>query len=100
MLPFDHIPQVILIHLAKNAVFWLNMLPHPDGMSSTHSSHYIMTGQELQYDLHVHLEFREHVETHEAFTNEMYERTLGAIYLGPNGNAQGGHWLMSLATGA
>ena len=55
---------------------------------------------ELQYDLHVHLEFGEYVQTHEDHTNEMYERTLGAICLGPNGNAQGGHWFMSLATGA
>ena len=29
----------------------------------------------------------------------MFEWTMGAIYLGPNGNHQAGHWFMSLTTG-
>ena len=56
-----------------------------------------MTGQELQYDLHVQLEFGEYIQTHEDHTNDMYEWSVRGICLGSN---QGGHWLMSLATGA
>ena len=59
-----------------------------------------MTGQELQYDLHVHLEFGEYVQTHKDHTDDMYKRTIRGICVGPRGNNQGGHWFMSLATGA
>ena len=53
MLPFKRVPQLILIHLVKNAVFWLNTLPAMDGVSSTHSPRYLLTGRELEYPLHV-----------------------------------------------
>ena len=100
MLPFKRIPRLILIHLVKNAVFWLNALPAMDGVSSTHSPRYILTGCELEYPLHVRLEFGEYVQTHEKHGNRMTDCTLGAICLGPNGNSQGGHYFMCLSTGA
>ena len=59
-----------------------------------------MTGQELQYDLQICLEFGEHVPTHEEHTNDMHERTVSGVCLGPTCNNQGGHWFMSLATGS
>ena len=90
----------MLIHLIKNTVFWLNALPARDGVSSTHSPRYLMTGQELNYNNHVRLEFGEYVQTHEEHTNNMNKRTMGAICLGPTGNQQGSHWFLSLATGA
>ena len=40
------------------------------------------------------------MQTHEEHNNEMMERTLGAICLGPTGNQQGSHWFLSLSTGA
>ena len=40
------------------------------------------------------------MQTHEEHNNEMVERTLGAICLGPTGNQQGSHWFLSLSTGA
>ena len=100
MLPFKRVPRVMLIHLIKNTVFWLNALPARDGVSSTHSPRYLMTGQELNYNNHVRLEFGEYVQTHEEHTNNMNETTMGAICLGPTGNQQGSHWFLSLATGA
>ena len=100
MLPFKHVPRLILIHLVKNAVFWLNALPARDGVSSVHSPRYLLTGRELEYPLHARLEFGEYVRTHEKHGNLMPDRTLGAICLGPNGNAQGGHYFMCLSTGA
>eukprot|EP00980_Cylindrotheca_fusiformis_P017025 scaffold5210_cov106-Cylindrotheca_fusiformis.AAC.2 len=78
----------------------MNALPAADGVSSQHSPRYLMTGRELTYDKHVRLEFGAYVQTHEEHSNDMRERTTGAICLGPTGNAQGGHWFMSLATGA
>ena len=99
MLPFKRIPCLILIHLVKNAVFWLNALPAMDGVSPTHSPRYILTGHKLEYPLHVRLEFGEYVQTHEKHGNRMTDRTLGAICLGPNGNSQGGHYFMCLSNG-
>ena len=100
MLPFKRVPRLILIHLVKNAVFWLNALPARDGVSSVHSPRYLLTGRELDYPLHVRLEFGEYLQTHEKHGNRMTDRTLGAICLGPNGNTQGGHYFMCLSTGA
>ena len=100
MLPYNRIPRTMLIHLTKTSVFWLNAFPARDGVSSKHSPRYIMTGQELSYSRHVQLEFGEYVQTHEEHTNEMMERTLGVICLGPTGNQQGAHWFLSLSTGA
>ena len=98
MLPFKRVPRLVLIHLVKNAVFWLNALPATDGVSSTHSPRYLLTGRELEYPLHVRLEFGEYVQTHEKHGNRMTDRTLGAICLGPSGNSQGGHYFMCLST--
>ena len=100
MLLFKHVPRLILIHLVKNAVFWLNALPARDGVSSIHSPRYLLTGRELEYPLHVRLEFGEYVQTHEKHGSRMTDRTLGAICLGPNGNSQGGHYFMCLSTDA
>ena len=100
MLPFKRVPRLVLIHLVKNAVFWLNALPASDGVSSVHSPRYLLTGRELEYPLHVRLEFGEYVQTHEKHGNRMTDRTVGAICLGPNGNSQGGHHFMCLSTGA
>ena len=64
------------------------------------SPRYLLTGRELEYPLHVRLEFGEYVQMHEKHGNQMTDRTLGAICLDPNGNSQGGHYFMCLSTGA
>ena len=58
-----------------------------------------MTGKQLDYNKHLRAEFGEYAQTHEEHDSDMYERTVGAICLGPTGNQQGGHYFMSLATG-
>ena len=59
-----------------------------------------MTGRELNWKKHAVMEFGAYAQCHEEHTNQMIPRTIGAICLGPTGNVQGGHWFMSLATGA
>ena len=44
ILPFKHYPKLLKIELVKNAVIWLNMLPHPDGISDNMSPRTVMTG--------------------------------------------------------
>ena len=100
MLPFTHIPILVLVQLVKNAVFWLGSFPARNGVSKEYSPRYIVTGYELDYNRHVRAEFGEYVQTHEEHSNDMKERTVGAICLGPTGNREGSHWFMNLATGA
>ena len=57
----------------RNAVFWLNGFHLQDGVSLRHSPWYLMTSEELDYNLHVCLEFGEYIQTHEEHTNEMEE---------------------------
>ena len=99
VLPFHHIPHLMLIHLMKTAVLWLNAFPQYDGVSSEHSPHYHLTRYELAYDTHAVLEFSAYIQTNEKHSNDMTHWTLGAICLGPTGNHQGGHWFMTLSSG-
>ena len=99
MLPFDYIPRLMHVHLMKNSVFWLNSFPATDGISSIHSPRYIMTGKEVDYNKHCRIEFGSYVQTHEEHGNDMGDRTLGAICLGPTGNKKGTHWFMNLLSG-
>ena len=98
-LPFSRIPCLVVVRLVSNAVFWLNAFPHPDGVSTTLSPRYLLTGRHLDYRKHVHLKIGSYAQTHEEHTNDMRARTLGAICLGPSGNEQGGHYFMCLRTG-
>jgi hypothetical protein len=100
MLPFKYIPQIVLIQLVKNVIFWLNSFPAQDGVSTTMSPRCIMTGQEIDYNKHVRLEFGEYVQTHEEHDNTMTDRMLGVICLGPTGSEHGTHWFMCVASGA
>ena len=99
VLPFRFIPRIMLVHMVKNAVLWLNAFPADDGVSDEHSPRYFLTGRELTYDKHANIEFGTYVQTHEEHDNSMGPRTLGAICLGPTGNAQGSHWFLSLTSG-
>lgn len=71
MLPFQYVPRLVLVHLIKNSVFWLNSFPAADGASSTESPRYILTGRKIRFDRHVRLEFGAYVQTHEQHTNDM-----------------------------
>jgi hypothetical protein len=99
MLSFRYLPRIVLVHLLRNAVFWLNAFPHEDGATQKYSPWYIMTGQYLSFAKHAVIEFGAYVQTHEEPTNNMGQRTMGCICLGPTGNCQGAHWFMSLSLG-
>ena len=59
-----------------------------------------MTGHTLNFQRHTRLELGAYVQTHEEHGNLMEPRTLGARCLCPTGNQQGGHWFLSLTSGA
>ena len=85
--------------LVTACVFWLNMFPPHDRVSATLSPCAIMSGFDLDYHKHCHLEFGAYVQTHEEHNNSMQSRTTRAIALQPTGNRQGGYYFMSLTTG-
>ena len=89
----------MLIELAFGQVFWLNSFPNQYGISNTLSPRTIMTGKEIDFNLHVRLAPGQYVQTHEEHTNDMNVRTLAGIALRPTGNDQGGHFFLSLPSG-
>ena len=99
LIPYNRIPKLMVRELVYWSVMWLNSFPEADGVSSEMSPREIMTGRKVSYRS-CQLEFGTYVQTHEEHNNDMTERTIGAIALRPSGNAQGGHYFMSLSTGA
>jgi phage gp36-like protein len=89
MLPFKYIPRILLIHLIKNAVFWLNTFPHEDSASQKYSPRYIMIGQQLSFKRHAAIEFGAYVQTHEEHSNDMQQRTMGVFVWDRPGTVRG-----------
>ena len=60
-----------------------------------------MTGQSLNFNKHLKLQFGDYCQVHKEDTprNSQAARTKGAICMGPSGNIQGGYFFMSLASG-
>ena len=94
MLPFRHLPRIVLIHLVKKKQ--VTALPTNDGITRTYSPQYIMTGQHMILaSKHAVIEFGAYVQTHEQHTNKnMSQRTMGCISLGPTGDQQAGRPLV------
>jgi hypothetical protein len=47
-LPFKHVPNQMVIELAKRVVFWFHAFPAKDGISAMLSPRMIMTGQTIK----------------------------------------------------
>jgi hypothetical protein len=99
MLPFDNIPRIVIIHLLKTVMFYINAFVWKKGVSPFLSPMTILEGVVLDYNHHFQVIFGEYAHTYELTTNTMKRRTVGAIALGPTGNLQGGVRFFSLTTG-
>jgi hypothetical protein len=101
-MPYKRLPKLMVVELVKDAVRCLNLFPRRDGVSDTLSPTTIVTGEGFPDYNKMTLEFGEYVQIFEPTTpsNTLHSRTLGAIALGPSGNANGDYAFMSLATGA
>jgi hypothetical protein len=99
MCPFKKLPSRIIIKMVYCSIFWLNMFPPTDGISTTISPRTLIAGHHLDYTKHCRLEFGTYVQVHEQHDNSMATRTTGAIALHPTGNAQGGYYFYNLGTG-
>ncbi|KAL7564214.1 hypothetical protein ACA910_021639 [Epithemia clementina (nom. ined.)] len=99
LLPFSKIPRIMLINMAKHAVFWLNALVYPRGVSQDLGPRQIVLGEHIGFNRHCCYEFGQYCQTHEEHDNSMAARMVGAIALHPTGNCQGSYYFMSLLTG-
>jgi Reverse transcriptase (RNA-dependent DNA polymerase) len=99
-MPYSSLPRVLVKELALHAVRTINMLPHPDGVSTTLSPATIVTGVHKPDYRTMPLEFGTYVQVYDGTSNNTKSRTLGAIATNPTGNSSGDYFFMSLATGA
>jgi hypothetical protein len=97
--PFQKMPDRLIIEMICACNFWLNSFPPVSGISSVLSPRAIVTGSSIDYNRHCQLEFGAYVQTHEDHDNTMSTRTVGGIALRPTGNDQGGYYFFSLASG-
>jgi hypothetical protein len=97
--PFRKMPSRMIVEMVQSSVFWLNMFPPKDGVSTTISPRELLTGLKIDYNKHCKIEYGSYVQVHEDHDNSMQTRTTGAIALRPTGNSQGGYYFFSLTTG-
>ncbi len=99
LLPFQPIPKVILTHMVFYVVKLLNYFLVKGGVSEIYGPKAIMSGKVLDFTK-FSLPFGSYCQVHEEKLpcNSLVNRTLGAISLGPSGNAQGGHKCFTLNT--
>ena len=71
ILPFEKYPHRLIIEMVYTQKFWLNALPHIDGISQTMSPKEIITGFKVILLQHCKLEFEYYVQTHEEHMNDM-----------------------------
>jgi hypothetical protein len=98
-LPFERMPQRLVIQIVCSSVFWLNSFPSTNGIAETLSPREIVLRQSLNCNKHCQLKFGTYIQTHEQHDNGMGSRTTGALALPPTGNAQGGHHFMRVTSG-
>jgi hypothetical protein len=100
-LPFQQMPQIMLIELIYHVVLWLNAFPSKSGISETLSPRKIVLRHNLDFKRHCRAPFGSYCKAHDEPepTNNMVLRSTPSIVLGPTGNLQGTYKFFSLVTG-
>ena len=98
-MPFKKIPHRMCVELVHTVIFYLNAFPWIYGPEKTLSPYTIVQGKHLNINKHFQVMFEEYAQTYKGTDNTMKPRYVGAIALGPNGNAQGGVNFFSLYSG-
>ena len=99
MLPYGRLPRMMVIHMLKTVVFYINAFVWRQGVSQFLPPVTIIEGIALDFNLHFPLIYGEYVHTYEGTDNSMNKRTVGSVALKPSGNLQGGVRCYSLLTG-
>jgi len=69
-------------------IFWLNSIPHKNGINPTLSPYTIITGSIFDYKTHCTLQSVEFAQVHENHNNSLMPCTAGAIALCLTDNGQ------------
>jgi hypothetical protein len=64
-LPFNNLPNRVIIELMNCVVLWINVFPPSSGVSLTYIPSTIMTGTALDYIKYCKIPFGVYAETHE-----------------------------------
>ena len=101
-LPFQRLPKLLIRHMVDDAARCLNQFPWKNGISTDLSPAALVTGHPPPDFNKMRLEFGTYVQVFEDNdpSNTPRARSMGAIALGPTGNAQGDYNFMSLSSGA
>ena len=94
-LPFNNYLPGLIVEMVYNVVFWLNSLPHNDGVSPRT----LITGLAIDYHKYCKIGFGTYVQVHEEGNHSLRQRTSGATALRLTGNDQGRHYFLSLHSG-
>jgi hypothetical protein len=100
-LPFEKIPNIIMIQSVVFSVMWLNIFCPKGGVSAHISPQTIITELTPDAIKHCRIPFGGYPQVHvESLPSNdvMVSRTVGAIALGPTGNIQGTNKFLSLLT--
>ena len=97
-LPFKILPKIMLIEMVKYCIKWLNVFPSKGGINNM-SPTKVMVGRNIDCKLYWRLGFGTYFQTAEDHSNNLEERTTGAISLFPDESIQVGYYFYNLNTG-
>ena len=86
MAPFDSLPRMMIMQLMVKVKFYVNSFAWLKGVSKALPPLTIVEGLALDCNLHFRFTCGEHVQTYEGTRNDIVERTVDALALGPNSN--------------
>ena len=73
VLPFQHLPPIMVVELVYSSVFWRrNMFTLKGGVSQTQSPSELILNRKLDFNAHCKITFGEYVQTHAEHTNDMH----------------------------
>ena len=96
-LPFTPPPRIV-IEMVRRSIYWLNVFPPKDGVSTSLSPSAIITGHVPAYSKHCRVPFGTYCQIHNDSDKSMKARTTGGIALRPTGNTQGSHYFYAINT--
>ena len=96
IIPFEHLPLVVVIEMVYTAIFWRNIVALKGSVSKTQSPSEIILNHKLNFNAHCKVDFGKYVQTHEEHDNTTQLYTIGAIATRLK-NAKGGYYFTSLS---
>lgn len=87
VLPFQHVPPILIVEMAYSSVFWRNMFALMGGVSKVSSPSKIVLNRRLDYNAHCKIEFGEYLCANargSEHNNDMSPCRIGAIATCPS----------------